>query len=146
WRHGETRRTHRRGSVPGTPRLVRFLSPCRRPYQDGADRHQRRRSLPRAARLMAGFSSPRILRLIDCRDPQLVGGKAAGIGQLLRANFRVPDGCCLTTVCYEHALYTAGGNPAAMAVSNELMGTVRSALAAVDLHEDWDARWAVRSS
>ncbi|HZS11160.1 MAG TPA: PEP/pyruvate-binding domain-containing protein [Nitrospirales bacterium] len=95
---------------------------------------------------MAGFSSPRILRLIDCRDPQLVGGKAAGIGQLLRANFRVPDGCCLTTVCYEHALYTAGGNPAAMAVSNELMGTVRSALAAVDLHEDWDARWAVRSS
>src|SRR6185312_8542980 len=81
-----------------------------------------------------------------CRDPQLVGGKAAGIGQLLRANFRVPDGCCLTTVCYEHALYTAGGNPAAMAVSNELMGTVRSALAAVDLHEDWDARWAVRSS
>ncbi|MBI5855922.1 MAG: hypothetical protein HZB35_12000 [Nitrospirae bacterium] len=40
---------------------------------------------------------PLILPLPDCSDPRLVGGKAAGLGALLRLGFQVPPGICVTT-------------------------------------------------
>ena len=33
---------------------------------------------------------------LDGRDLALVGGKAANLGELLRAGFAVPDGFCVT--------------------------------------------------
>lgn len=49
-----------------------------------------------------------IVPLNDCADPALVGGKASGLGALLRAGFRVPSGVCLTTAVYASALRAAG--------------------------------------
>ncbi|RRO18282.1 pyruvate, water dikinase [Saccharopolyspora rhizosphaerae] len=37
------------------------------------------------------------LAQVDANALELVGGKAAGLGELLKAGFRVPDGFCLTT-------------------------------------------------
>jgi pyruvate,water dikinase len=51
---------------------------------------------------------PFIIPLKDCTDPALVGGKAAGLGALIRAGFRVPSGVCLTTAAYHDALHDAG--------------------------------------
>ncbi|MGH7165339.1 MAG: PEP/pyruvate-binding domain-containing protein, partial [Nitrospiraceae bacterium] len=52
-----------------------------------------------------------ILHLKSCNDPSLVGGKAAGLGQLHRCGFRVPPGLCLTTDVYRDALRAAGVDP-----------------------------------
>ena len=38
----------------------------------------------------------------------LVGGKAANLGELVRAGFAVPEGFCLTTIAYELGLAQAG--------------------------------------
>lgn len=54
------------------------------------------------------MSSPIIISLKDCSDPALVGGKAAGLGMLIRAGFRVPPGFCLTTAAYHETLRAAG--------------------------------------
>lgn len=35
-------------------------------------------------------------------DRERVGGKAAGLGELLRAGLRVPAGFCVTTAAYSH--------------------------------------------
>lgn len=43
------------------------------------------------------MSEPLILPLRDCSEPRLVGGKAAGLGALLRLGFQVPPGICVTT-------------------------------------------------
>ncbi len=51
---------------------------------------------------------PFIIPLKDCTDPALVGGKAAGLGALIRHGFRVPSGFCLTTAAYRAALRAAG--------------------------------------
>lgn len=51
---------------------------------------------------------PIILPLKDCADPALVGGKAAGLGALIRQGFRVPSGFCLTTAAYHATLRAAG--------------------------------------
>lgn len=40
--------------------------------------------------------------LIDCRDKALAGGKAVNLGILLRAEFNVPDGFCVTTDAYRY--------------------------------------------
>lgn len=47
-----------------------------------------------------------VLPLADCTDPQLVGGKAAGLARLLAAGFAVPPGICVTTEAYRDALQT----------------------------------------
>ena len=52
--------------------------------------------------------SPFIIQLKDCADPALVGGKASGLGALLRHGFRVPSGFCVTTDAYRDALRDAG--------------------------------------
>lgn len=51
---------------------------------------------------------PFIIQLKDCSDPSLVGGKAAGLGALIRHGFRVPPGLCLTTAAYRATLCAAG--------------------------------------
>jgi pyruvate,water dikinase len=48
-----------------------------------------------------------IIPLKDCADPALVGGKAAGLGALIRHGVRVPSGFCLTTEAYHAALRAA---------------------------------------
>ncbi|HOZ60327.1 MAG TPA: PEP/pyruvate-binding domain-containing protein, partial [Nakamurella multipartita] len=53
-----------------------------------------------------------VLDLSDLSGARLadVGGKAANLGDLLAAGFRVPDGFCVTTAAYRSA--TAGRLPA----------------------------------
>ena len=52
-----------------------------------------------------------VLPLESCFDPVLVGGKAAGLGRLLRSGFHVPRGVCLTTLAYSEALQAVGVKP-----------------------------------
>ncbi|MBI4400551.1 MAG: hypothetical protein HY581_02825 [Nitrospirae bacterium] len=49
-----------------------------------------------------------VFALESCSDPALVGGKAAGLGRLIRNGFRVPPGVCLSTVVYRDTLRAAG--------------------------------------
>lgn len=56
--------------------------------------------------------APCILPLEACLDPRLVGGKAAGLAQLIRHGFAIPPGICLTTAAYRAALQQAGIDPA----------------------------------
>lgn len=73
-------------------------------------------------------------------DLALVGGKAANLGELLRAGLPVPDGFCLTTDAYR----TAFGNPMPETLASELLAAtaqlggpvaVRSSATAEDLPE-----------
>ncbi len=54
------------------------------------------------------MSHPHVLSLELCTNPVLAGGKAVGLHRLIRAGFRVPPGCCVTTAAYHDALRTAG--------------------------------------
>lgn len=57
------------------------------------------------------MAHPLVLPLSQCHDAPLVGGKAAGLARLLAQGLAVPDGCCLTTGAYDHALVTLGFDP-----------------------------------
>ncbi|MFC5952443.1 PEP/pyruvate-binding domain-containing protein [Pseudonocardia lutea] len=64
---------------------------------------------------------PRILDLALAADPALVGGKAASLGELIRAGFPVPPGSCVTTAAYRavadpvvRPLLAEGAAPAAL--------------------------------
>jgi len=48
---------------------------------------------------------------IDAQMHDLVGGKAANLGELTRAGFSVPDGFCLTTAAYASATENANLEP-----------------------------------
>jgi pyruvate,water dikinase len=116
---------------------------------------------------------PFIIQLKDCTDPAIVGGKAAGLGALIRHGFRVPAGFCLATEAYDAALCAAGFDAqrhwaelirAGMPERDRLLDGCRAHLAAltlppavldsVDAELDrlareavaGDDRWAVRSS
>lgn len=110
---------------------------------------------------------PFIIQLQDCTDPALVGGKAAGLGALIRAGFRVPPGFCLTTAAYHDALREIGFDAArrwqqALATTgfdrDRLLSDCRQAIlsAAIapsmlhalrnELAHQSAAHWAVRSS
>jgi pyruvate,water dikinase len=54
-----------------------------------------------------------VRRLAEVRasDIEQVGGKAANLGELIRAGFRVPDGFVLTTAAYALAAEAAGADP-----------------------------------
>ncbi|MEK6527115.1 MAG: PEP/pyruvate-binding domain-containing protein [Nitrospirota bacterium] len=54
------------------------------------------------------MAAPLVLSLASCSEPALVGGKAAGLGRLIRNGFRVPPGLCLTTLAYHDTLRAAG--------------------------------------
>jgi phosphoenolpyruvate synthase/pyruvate phosphate dikinase len=49
-----------------------------------------------------------LIPLASCSDPALVGGKAAGLGRLVRSGFHVPPGLCLTIDAFHEALRAAG--------------------------------------
>jgi rifampicin phosphotransferase len=57
------------------------------------------------------MAHPILLPLPRCRDPLLVGGKAANLARLLEAGLVVPAGCCLTTEAYRQALHAIGFSP-----------------------------------
>lgn len=48
------------------------------------------------------------LREVDANSGELVGGKAANLGELIGAGFSVPPGFCVTTTAYERVAATAG--------------------------------------
>src|ERR1700737_3355339 len=58
-------------------------------------------------------NSPLVLPLaaIDASLLPLVGGKAANLGELMRAALPVPDGFCVTTAAYEQASQQADLEP-----------------------------------
>src|SRR5439155_15271885 len=58
------------------------------------------------------MSASLLLSLKSCDDPALVGGKAAGLGWLLRNGFSVPPGLCVTIAAYHATLRTADLDPA----------------------------------
>ena len=58
------------------------------------------------------MSDSLLVSLTSCNDPALVGGKAAGLGWLLRNGFPVPPGVCVTTAAYHATLRLAGLDPA----------------------------------
>ncbi|MGH7167295.1 MAG: PEP/pyruvate-binding domain-containing protein, partial [Nitrospiraceae bacterium] len=58
------------------------------------------------------MSESLLVSLNSCCDPALVGGKATGLGWLLRHGFPVPPGLCVTTAAYHATLRTAGLDPA----------------------------------
>ncbi|MBD0305249.1 MAG: hypothetical protein ICV76_01685, partial [Nitrospiraceae bacterium] len=49
-----------------------------------------------------------IVPLKACTEPWLVGGKAAGLGKLIRHGFPVPPGLCVTTAVYDDTLRAGG--------------------------------------
>lgn len=102
------------------------------------------------------MSDPYVIPLAACSERSLVGGKAAGLGRLIGAGYRVPPGLCLTTAAYREALRAAGAEPGAPPESPmiPLPPTILQALdRAMDRLEE-EARaagvdprlWAVRSS
>ncbi len=54
------------------------------------------------------MTRPFILALSQCTDPDLAGGKAVGLAQLIAAGFSVPHGVCLTTEAYRQSLHASG--------------------------------------
>jgi rifampicin phosphotransferase len=53
----------------------------------------------------------RLLETVTASDIEIVGGKAANLGELVRASFPVPDGFVLTTDAYLQAAQAAGVDP-----------------------------------
>ena len=49
-----------------------------------------------------------VLPLKDCTDLQLAGGKAVGLGRLMRNGFQVPPGLCVTIQAYRESLRAGG--------------------------------------
>lgn len=70
----------------------------------------------------------------------LVGGKAARLGSLIRAGFRVPRGFCITTAAYEQFIAEAGLS------SHVAMELGRRPLDAMRWEELWDAALRIRSA
>ena len=58
---------------------------------------------------------PLILPLSECTDRSIAGGKAVGLGRLLRDGFDVLPGWCLTTYAYDEMEQMHGNNYAAVA-------------------------------
>lgn len=85
------------------------------------------------------MTAPLILPLDACEDPLLVGGKAAGLGRLIRLGFRVPPGLCLTTEAYRTCL-----RERALLLPQPLLDDIHLALDRCGLSRD--TLLAVRSS
>jgi rifampicin phosphotransferase len=76
-------------------------------------RSARRSGAERIEQSQAGHESVFVLPLhqVDVADVDVVGGKAANLGALVRASFPVPDGFVLTTEAYALAAHGAGVDP-----------------------------------
>ena len=82
-----------------------------------------------------------LIRLADLEqnDEKIVGGKAAKLGQLARAGFKVPNGFCLTTRAYEAFLRDANITTAIrMELGRKSMDEMR-------WEEIWDAALRIRA-
>jgi pyruvate,water dikinase len=66
----------------------------------------------------------RPLDQVGAGDLDSVGGKAANLGELIRAHFRVPDGFALTTQAYTSAALAAGVDPADPSHAGDRLRTV----------------------
>ena len=79
------------------------------------------------------MSTGSLIDLADAREIPLVGGKAAGLGALLRGGFRVPAGFCITTEAHRR------GEVPDLAAAYERLGggpvAVRSSATGEDLPE-----------
>jgi rifampicin phosphotransferase len=69
--------------------------------------------------------------LADCRDPSLVGGKAANLGELIRAGFSVPDGFAITTHAFHAARASSTLNGDAVVLPNEVADEICAAYQAM---------------
>lgn len=56
-------------------------------------------------------STPDVLPLQQCREPEEVGGKAFGLSELIRLGLPVPDGFSVTTSAYCRAVASSGLGP-----------------------------------
>lgn len=72
------------------------------------------------------------LAQVSASDVASVGGKAANLGELIRAGFDVPPGFCLTTEAYRRATSAAHANPARA----EDAPTARAAVLAAPVPDD----------
>jgi rifampicin phosphotransferase len=93
----------------------------------------------------------RDLRATDAQMTSEVGGKAANLGELLHAGFRVPDGFCVTTAAYDRVareidLDAAPGELRAAFASVALPDDLRTAVVDAYAGLGSDVAVAVRSS
>ena len=73
---------------------------------------------------------------LDPADLDRIGGKAAGLGRLIAAGERVPEGFCLTTEAYEAGRIPRDEVAAAYAaLGDDVPVAVRSSATAEDLPE-----------
>lgn len=63
--------------------------------------------------------------LADCRDTQIVGGKAVNLGKMIRAGFPVPGGFAITTAAYKLANTTVGRMDIPAALREEILTAYR---------------------
>jgi len=89
-----------------------------------------------------GSQEPVIVPLVGAAaaGDRLVGGKAATLGSLIRAGFRVPRGFCITTRAYER--FVAGADLR----GHIAMELGRKPLDAMRWEELWDAALRIRSA
>ena len=89
-----------------------------------------------------GSQPPYIIPLAEAAraGDGLVGGKAARLGSLNQAGFRVPRGFCITTTAYEQFIADAGLS------SHVAMELGRRPLDAMRWEELWDAALRIRSA
>ncbi|TQM09278.1 PEP/pyruvate-binding domain-containing protein [Pseudonocardia kunmingensis] len=57
---------------------------------------------------MSGERATAVVELAVADDVELVGGKAAGLGRMIRAGERVPAGFCVTAAAHDRALAASG--------------------------------------
>ncbi len=69
--------------------------------------------------------------LLDCRDAELVGGKAVNLGQLTRAGMLVPEGFVVTTQAYRAAQAAAESNAGAIRATNDAADEITRAYRAM---------------
>jgi pyruvate,water dikinase len=76
-----------------------------------------------------------VVELEDCRDVELVGGKAAGLGALIAADLPVPGGFAITTHAFRAGLPAAADDIAAAyrALGDDVPVAVRSSATGEDL-------------
>src|SRR5256714_3119715 len=101
----------RRGPLWTYFRVRRYWLTERRPDEGGAFLNIQNQNKP--GQTSQSSHSPLVLLLsaIDASLLPLVGGKAANLGELLRAGLPVPDGFCVTTAAYELASQQAKLEP-----------------------------------
>jgi phosphoenolpyruvate synthase/pyruvate phosphate dikinase len=82
---------------------------------------------------MTHMLTDQVLDVIHATDPALCGGKAVGLGTLMRADVAVPRAIAVTTVFYRRAIAAAGLAPALAEVSRDRLAKTRALVQAARL-------------